>query len=228
MWTLILRTLFIYFFVLIIMRIMGKREIGQLSVFDFVVSIMMADFAVLSVDDLHMPLIHGLIPIIMFAITQVLLAYISLKSPRVRRWIDGSPTTLIKDGKILEKEMREQRYTIDDLMMQLREKNVLNVADVEFAVLETSGQLTVFQKEKVKHVKDLFPGFSDERKPSLPTPLIIDSKVQEDALHQIGQNRFWLKNQIQQYGYKDLKEIFFASIDDHGRLYIDVRKDNGP
>ncbi|SFS58696.1 DUF421 domain-containing protein [Marininema halotolerans] len=227
-WSLLLRTLFIYFFVLLIMRLMGKREIGKLSVFDVVVSIMIADFAVMSVDDLKMPLFHGLIPIMMLAGAQILLSFVSLKSPKIRRWIDGEPTTLIKDGQILEDEMEKQRYNMDDLMLQLREKNIANIADVEFAVLETSGKLSVFPKDEEKtpvEEKELLPGFSDYRQHALPVPLIIDGKVQEEALRSMGQTRFWLKNQIQQYGYKDLKEIFFVSIDARGRMYIDSRKD---
>jgi uncharacterized membrane protein YcaP (DUF421 family) len=213
LWTVILRSFFIYIFVMVIMRMMGKREIGKLSVFDVVVSIMIADFAVLSIEDLKMPLINGIMPIIVVASAQILLSYISLKNAKIRHIVDGEPIVLIRNGKIQEKEMARHRYNLDDLLTQLREKNIAHVGDVEFALLETTGKLSVFPKKNVSSLM------------KLPLPVIIEGRVQEDALEQIGQNRFWLKNQIQKYGYRDLKEIFFASIDQNGKLYIDPRKD---
>jgi len=142
------RTLFMYFFILMVMRLMGKREIGKLSVFDLVVSIMIADLAVIFIENGDQPVIQGILPIVTLMVTQIALSYLSLKNQTVRHLVDGKPAVLIEDGKIREKEMARNRYNLDDLMAQLREKNIDNIADVEFAILETSGKLSVFPKEE--------------------------------------------------------------------------------
>ncbi len=227
LWTVFLRTLFIYFFVLVVMRFMGKREIGKLSLFDLVVSIMIADLAVISIENTEAPLLKGLVPIFTLSAIQVVLSLLSLKSTFIRKIMDGKPSILIRDGKIQEKEMANQRYNIDDLMLQLRENNIANVADVELAILETTGKLTVFPRPEKR------PPTREEMLPEekidgffwLPIPLIVDGKVQKEGLDKIGKTRFWLKNELQKYGYYDFKEIFFASIDHKGKMYIDARKD---
>ncbi|PTM58329.1 DUF421 domain-containing protein [Desmospora activa] len=224
MWTIFLRSVFIYFFVLLVMRLMGKREIGKLSVFDLVVSIMIADFAVISIDNTKIPLMHGVIPIVTMLGAQVLLAWVTLKSPRIRDVVDGKPSMLIKNGKIQEQEMRKQRYNVEDLMVQLRDKRIHNLADVEFAILEPSGKLSVFPKEERMPVTkgDLFDKV--DRLTRLPVPVVVDGQVQKDALKKLGQDQDWLKKRLHQYGHKDISEIFFASVDHHGSFYIDSRQ----
>lgn len=209
------------------MRLMGKREIGKLSIFDLAVFIMIADLAVIVIEDTHVPLVKGIIPIMTLLLVQLALSYFSLKNTQLRHLVDGQPSILIKNGRIMEEEMVKQRYNLDDLMTQLREKNISNIADVEFAILETSGKLSVIPRTSVEKRDEIDDPDENEgfRPFMLPVTLIIDGKVQEEGLNRIGQNRFWLKNQIQQYGYKDFKEVFFASIDHRGRLYIDPKKD---
>jgi len=225
-WSLFLRSLFAYFLVLLVMRLMGKREIGKLSIFDLVVFIMIADLVVIFIEDTRVPLMKGIIPIMTLLLGQLLLSYLSLKNTHLRHLVDGQPSVLIKNGKIMEEEMAKQRYNLDDLMTQLREKNISNISDVEFAILETTGKLSVIPRTSVEKREERDANENAGFRPfMLPVTLIVDGKVQEEGLNQIGQNRFWLKNQIQQYGYKDFKEIFFASVDYRGRLYIDPKKD---
>jgi uncharacterized membrane protein YcaP (DUF421 family) len=145
--TLFGRTVLIYFVVFGVIRIMGKREIGKLSVFDFVISIMIAEMAVFIIDDPEMPVLHGLLPMLTLVLIQILTAFVSLKNRKIRLLFDGTPSYLIENGKLNQEEMRKQRYTLDDLMMQLREKNIADIGKVEFAVLETSGKLSVIEKE---------------------------------------------------------------------------------
>jgi uncharacterized membrane protein YcaP (DUF421 family) len=155
---LIVRTLFIYFFIMLIMRIMGKREIGKLSIFDLVVSIMIAELAVVSLENPNVPMIHSLTPIIILFLTQIGLSYVSLKSQKVRDMVEGKPSFLIKDGKINLKEMQKQRYNLDDLLSQLRDRQINSPSQVEFAILETTGKLSVFPKEPgdtQKHMPDV-------------------------------------------------------------------------
>ncbi|UQZ33030.1 DUF421 domain-containing protein [Paenibacillus sp. PK3_47] len=141
-------TVLMYIFIFLSMRIMGKREIGKLSVFDLTISIMIAEIAVFVIDDIERPIHDGLVPMLTLVLIQVLVAQISLKSRRLRLMIDGRPSVLISGGKVNRGEMRKQRYNIDDLLLQLRGQNIDSPADVEFAILETSGQLTVIEKNK--------------------------------------------------------------------------------
>jgi uncharacterized membrane protein YcaP (DUF421 family) len=220
-WTIILRTVFIYFFLLVIMRLMGKREIGKLSVFDLIVSFMIADLSAMAIDS-EKPLYIGIISILTLAIFQVFISYLSLKSKKIREWADGKPVVIVEKGKILDDQMAKARYNMDDLMVQLREKNIADISDVEFAILETTGKLSVFPKEKKTSEESVHKSL---RPFQMPVPLIIDGKVQDDGLRQIGKTRFWLKNEIQKQGYRDFKEIFYASINNNGKLFID-RKDS--
>ncbi|MBA4548618.1 DUF421 domain-containing protein [Thermoactinomyces intermedius] len=203
------------------MRMMGKREIGKLSVFDLIVSFMIADLSAMAIDS-EKPMFIGIISILTLAIFQVFISYLSLKSKKIREWADGKPVVIVEKGKILDDQMAKARYNMDDLMVQLREKNIADVSDVEFAILETTGKLSVFPKEK----KTCEEGVHNSLRPfQMPVPLIIDGKVQDEGLRQIGKTRFWLKNEIQKQGYRDFKEIFYASVNSNGKLFID-RKDS--
>ncbi|KAI7259594.1 hypothetical protein KC345_g10267 [Hortaea werneckii] len=141
-------TVLMYIFIFLCMRIMGKREIGKLSVFDLTISIMIAEIAVFVIEDIERPIYDGFVPMATLVLIQVLVAQLSLKSRKLRLLVDGKPSILISDGKLHRGEMRKQRYNIDDLLLQLRGQNIDSPADVEFAILETSGQLTVIEKNK--------------------------------------------------------------------------------
>ena len=146
----IVRTIFLYLLILIIFRLMGKREIGELSVFDLVVNIMIAEMAVMAIEETTTVMLHSVASIIVLMMIQITMARLSLKSKKFRDIVDGSPTIIINQGKIDEKAMRQQRYNFDDLLQQLREKDIHNIADVEFAILEPSGKLSVFEKDKME------------------------------------------------------------------------------
>lgn len=222
-WTIFLRTVLIYFIVFLTMRIMGKREIGKLSVFDLVISIMIAEIAVFVIEDVEMPMMHGILPMATLVIIQVGIAFLALKSHIIRNLFDGKPSYIIENGKLNRNEMKKQRYTLDDLLLQLRENRIANVADVEFAILETTGKLSVIEKEK-RPVSNDGKGQAQFHYEGLPMPLIMDGKVQELYLEKIGKTRFWLKNQLQEKGVTDIKDVFFCSIDHKGRLYLNMKR----
>ncbi|MGE7827508.1 YetF domain-containing protein [Paenibacillus sp. NPDC093718] len=252
---LILRTILMYVVIFVTMRIMGKREIGKLSIFDLVISIMIAEIAVFVLEDIKKPIWEGLAPIVVLVAIQVGLAYIGLKNRKIRLFADGKPSVLVSRGRLHRKEMARLRYNLDDLMQQLRGKDIDSLADVEFAILETSGQLTVIPKDTGSSSNSSSNSSSSLSNTSgatnssstssqsekdnptivdipydkityegLPIPLILDGKVQDENLELIQKTRFWLKNEIQNYGAKDFKDIFLCSIDHKGRIYID-RKD---
>jgi uncharacterized membrane protein YcaP (DUF421 family) len=236
------RTILTYFIVFIMLRLMGKREIGKLSVFDLVISIMIAEIAVFVIEDKDKPLLEGIIPMVTLVGIQILIAFITLKSLWFRKAIDGVPSIIIDNGKIQRDEMKRQRYNLNDLMLQLRQNHVTDVDEVAFAILETTGKLTVVKKEDFyenhserhnqPNAKNLQWEASEEfvdqqaephfRYEGLPLPLIMDGKVLDKNLEKIGRDRFWLKNQIQLKGAKDFKEIFFCTIDHRGRIFIDI------
>ncbi|MDR6718632.1 DUF421 domain-containing protein [Paenibacillus sp. 2003] len=245
----IFRTILMYFLVYCAMRVMGKREIGKLSMFDLVVSIMLAEMAAFVIEDIDKPLSYGIAPMLTLIIVQIGMAYIGLKSRRLRLIIDGKPTVLISKGVLHRDEMRKQRYNLDDLLQQLREQNVDSIGEVDFAILETTGKLTVFPKEntsndsnssgsdsedfsssKSKTGKNQIDGSPNIKFPNikyegLPLPLIMDGKVQDQNLEIIQKTRFWLKNQIQHNGILDFKDVFICSIDHNGKIYVSPKDD---
>lgn len=210
--TIILRTIFIYFIILIVLRFMGKREIGQLSVLDFVVSIMIAELAVISIEDVSVPMLHTIIPIVFLSFIQIFFALVSLKNDKIRDLIDGRPSVLINEGKIDEGEMRKQRYNFDDLLVQLRQNNVSKVSDVEFAILEPSGKLSVIEKKK-----------GEEGHRRMPLPLILDGKVQGEHLEKINKTPLWLRQELRKLGYRDIKKISYCALQPDDSFFVDIK-----
>lgn len=208
----IFRTLLLYILILFIFRVMGKREIGELSILDLVVFIMLAEMAAVAIEDTADPLSHTIIPMLLLMGVQILFAVISLKSKRFRDFVDGKPTIIINQGKIDEDAMRKQRYNFDDLLIQLREKNIRRISDVEFAILESSGKLSVFEKENKPA----------QNEGNITIPLIIDGMVNEENLTRIDKTNLWLRQELRKLGYQDIKKISFCSFE-NGKFYIDIK-----
>ena len=225
--TALLRTLLMYFIVLVVLRLMGKREIGKLSIFDLVVSIMMAEIAVMVIEDTKIPLSKGIVPIITLMLTQIILSYITLKSKKVRDLVEGQPAVLIANGKIRDTEMAKQRYTVDDLITQLREKNISRIADVEFAILETSGKLSIFPKPAQLPATKEDLEIKDRDYGGIPMPIIEDGRILSSSLQKINKDEKWLIKKIKEHGIHDVHQIFFASVDNKGEFFIDLKDKNG-
>lgn len=219
----VLRTILIYFIVLVVVRLMGKREIGQLSPFDFVVAIMIAELAVIPMESPGIPLWHGIIPLLILAFLEIAISYIALHSHRVRSFLDGEPQIIIKNGQILKKEMRKSRYNLDDLMAQLREKGYPNIKDVEFGILETSGELSIIPKSQKRPLTpadiDVETGYE-----GIPIVLIMDGVVIHAGLEKCGLDEAWLAEQLKEKGYR-LCEVFLAILDTQGELSVIPKKD---
>lgn len=205
----IFRTAIFYFIVLFLYRLMGKREVGQLSIIDLIISILIAELVAISIENYKDSLLHSLIPIILLTGLQLSLAFITLKFPKTRVIFDGKPSVIINNGKINFKEMAKQKYNLDDLLMQLRESKIKSLDLVEFAILENSGKLSVFKK-------NLFDT-------SYPLPIIVDGQIDLEVLKQIKKDKSWLhiiltKRQI------SLDEVFYAFYK-NGNVYI-IKKGN--
>lgn len=190
------RTLFFYVLITLIYRFMGKREIGQLGIVDLIVSILIAELAAVSIEQREESIWIAIIPIFSLVIIQVGMSFISLKSNRIRNLFDGSPSVIINRGKINFKEMVKQRYNMEDLLTQLREKDVRTIEEVDFAILETSGNLSVFKKDS-------------KLLGEYPLPVILDGKVDYDTLRQIDKSEGWLIRVLKEDGLS-LSDVFYA------------------
>ncbi len=192
----IIKTFFIYLLVAFIFRMMGKREVGQLGTFDLVVFILIAELVAMAIEH-KTDFLFNLIPVIVLVALQILISKISLKSIKFRRFIDGKPVIIIKNGVINFKNMVEQRYTLDDLLLQLREKDIRSIDEVEYAILEINGKLSVFKKDDKKDKK------------TYPLPIILDGEIQFDNLYNIGKSKRWLLNTLIDKKIR-VDEIFYA------------------
>lgn len=191
------RTMFFYLLILIVIRLMGKREIGQLSVQDMVVNILIAELVAISIENYKDSLWLTVIPIIILLILELLSGYITLKSNKIRSIIEGKPSLIINRGIINYKEMIKQRYTLDDLLCELRQNNIKDLKDVEYAVLENNGKLSIFKYN--------FLCLTSNN----PFPLILDGKIQKDTLDYINKDEEWLLSYLNDNNL-DKKDIFYA------------------
>jgi uncharacterized membrane protein YcaP (DUF421 family) len=220
------RTLVLYVLVVVVMRIMGKRQIGQLQPFELVVAIMISELAAVPMQNTGIPLIYGIIPIVTLLIAQMALSLISLKSVKARALICGRPSILIENGKINEKVLMKEMYTINDLLEQLRSKDISNISDVEFAILETNGQISVIPKSQKRPVtpKDMK---LDTEYEGLSLDLVVDGTINYDNLKKAQKDVLWLKNELRKFGITNIDDVFFVSLDSTGNLYYQKKADSG-
>ena len=211
------RSIILYVLVLLVMRLMGKREIGQLQPFELAISIMIADLASIPMTDIGIPIFNGIIPILGLLTMHLIISVINLKSMRAREIICGKPSILIYRGKINEEILKKERFTINELEERLRANNVFNFGDVEYAILETSGQVTVIQKpEKRNTIPEDF-NITPEYE-GIPYDLVIDGKVMEKNLQQIGKDYNWLKKQAEKFKIKP-EEALIITIDGKNQIF---------
>lgn len=211
LFTVLFRTLFFYFFVLVAYRLMGKREIGQLGVIDLIVSILIAELVAISIEETENPIYLTIIPIAVLVLLEIIFAYISIKSRKFRNIFDGKPSLIIANGKINYKEMIKQRYSLDDLLISLRMQGIKELDMVEYAFLEPNGQLSIFKYNLFK------------LRSSYPMPLILDGSIQKKALKHIHKSEIWLKNELSNKNltYKDVFYAFYKN----KKIYIIKKSD---
>lgn len=189
---LILKTFVLYVFIIFVYRIMGKKEIGQLGIGDLIVTVLIAELAALTIEDTDKSIFISIVPIIVLVISEILISYFSIKSNKFRKFIDGHPTVIIKDGKIRFNAMTKLRYTLDDLIIQLRNQGIKSIEEVDYAVLETNGELSVFQNTK-----------------DYPLPLIIDGHIDYVVLSEINKSERWLLELLKKKNI-ELDDVFYA------------------
>ena len=190
--SIILKTIILYFYIVLVYRLMGKKEVGKLSIIDLIVSILIAELAAMSIESTDRSIFISIIPILVLVIIQIVLSYISLKSDRVRKIIDGNPTTIIKEGKIKFSEMAKLRYSLEDLITQLREQGIKSIEEVDYAILENNGKLSTFQKTK-----------------DYPMPIIVDSKIDFEVLKELGKDSKWVIDLLEKQNLS-LNQVYYA------------------
>lgn len=216
------RTIILYILVLVVMRFMGKREIGQMQPFELAISIMIADLATIPMTDPGIPLTNGIIPILGLLVMHLTISTINLKSIKLREIICGRPTILIYRGKINENNMKKERFTINELQERLRSNNVFNIKDVEYAILETSGQVTVIQKPNKRNVTPEDFNIEPEYE-GISYDLVVDGKIMKENLKKLGKDYKWLKKQTKAFKIKP-EEALIATIDGKGNFFCQEKE----
>ena len=202
------RSVLFYFIVTMLYRIMGKREIGELSIMDFIVSLFIAELVAISIENYNTSILMSLIPVLSLSLIQIGLSYLSIKSKRLRGLLDGNPSVIIENGKVNFKEMKKQRYNIEDLLMQLRDNSIKSISDIDYAVLETNGKLSIFQKNN-NH--------------DYPLPLILNGVVDKNTLRKIKKSEAWLEIELEKLNVS-LNEIFYCFYENNELYIIESKK----
>lgn len=207
---LIFKTIFSYLFLLTILKVMGKRELSQISIFDVVIFLIMSELFSLAIESKGNSILRFVIPIMVIVVLELITAFLSLKSIIIRKFFEGKSSFLIYKGKIDISEMKKNRYNISDLMLQLRNKDIQSPLEVEFAILEGNGNLNIIKKDNIII--------------EFPDPIIIDGKINSDALKKINKSEKDIENMIISEGYKNINEIFFCQILKNGLYIVPFKK----
>ncbi|HHW74196.1 MAG TPA: DUF421 domain-containing protein [Firmicutes bacterium] len=219
MFVVMFRTLILFALVIVAMRIMGKRQIGQLQPYELVVLIIVSALAAIPMEDIAIPLFNSIIPIILLVVFQVVTSYAAQRSEKVRSLVCGRPSIIIQNGKIIETKLREMHLNINDLLEQLRICGYHNINDVEFAIFETNGDLSVIPKSQYRPLQPRDLEIETQYE-GVPHPLVVDGNINFENLGKTGLDLLWLQNEMKKQGINDLKEILFASLDTEGQLYV--------
>ena len=195
-WTIIFRTVLFYFLVVIAYKIMGKREVGELGVFDFIISMLISQLIAICIENYKDPIWFVIVPTLILVLFQIIFSFLSLKSNKFRDILDGKESVIISNGKLNFSEMKKQKYNLNDLLLQLRDKGIRTIEEVDYAILETNGKLSVFQKQ-------------DDNNNVFPLPLVLDGVIEENNLKFINKTRKWLNNKLNKKKI-NLDNIFYA------------------
>ena len=217
--TAVIRTVILYLLIIVGIRLMGKRQIGQLEPSELVLSLLIADLAAVPMQDFGIPLLMGIIPILTLLCLSTILSVLTVKSIRFRALLCSRPSIVVQDGQILIKEMVKNRFTVDELMEELRVAGITDLSSVKYAVLETTGRISVLPKaeEKPVTVKDMKLPAQDN---GLPVILISDGRILSQNLKIQNLTEAWLKKQLRQRDVQDIRHVFLMTVDEKGHIYL--------
>lgn len=216
------RSIILYVIVLVVMRLMGKREIGQLQPFELAIAIMIADLASIPMSEVGIPIINGIIPILSLLVMHLIISFINLKSIKMRQLICGKPSILIYRGKINEKVLIKERFTINELQERLRANNINNLADVEYAILETSGQVSIIQKPNkrttIPEDFNIMPEYE-----GISYDLVVDGKIMNDNLKILNKTYEWLKKEVNKFNIEP-EEALLVTVNAKGDIFCQKKE----
>lgn len=217
--TAVVRTVILYLLIIVGIRLMGKRQIGQLEPSELVLSLLIADLAAVPMQDFGIPLLMGIIPILTLLCLSTILSVLTVKSIRFRALLCSRPSIVVQDGQILIREMVKNRFTVDELMEELRVAGITDLSSVKYAVLETTGRISVLPKaeEKPVTVKDMKLPVQDN---GLPVILISDGRILSQNLKIRNLTEAWLKKQLRQRNVQDIRHVFLMTVDEKGHIYL--------
>jgi len=219
------RSIIAFFSLLIFARILGKQQISQLTFFDYTLGITIGSIAAELTVDLSSRALPHWIGLLSWAILGYTMEFITMKWRYAAKYIEGEPTIIIMNGKIMEDALRKMKYNVSDIMEQLRNKDIFDLIEVDFAIIESNGQLSVLKKPEYENVtcKDLK---IKKEKSGISTELIYDGILIEENLRQLNKDKKWLMNQLKSQDIKDISEVFLATLNPGGSLYVDKYKDH--
>lgn len=218
----LLQTMFAFLAILLLAKLIGKQQVGQLTLYDYVNGITIGSIAATIATDEPDKFLGHMLDLVLFVVLTFALSYAAVKSRGFRRIVDGTPTVVVWNGQIIERNLLRNRLNVDELKQRLRTRNVFNLSEVQAAVIEPDGTFNVLLKPEHRPVTraDLHVNTEAER---LPVDLIVEGRVLEANLRRVGRDRRWLEEQLAASGYRDVERIFYAALDTKGRLYVDPR-----
>ncbi len=214
MFIVLIRTIFLYALVILVIRLMGKRQIGELQPYEFVITIMISDLAALPMQDTRLPLILGVIPIITLLFIKTILSIIQLKSQKARQILEGEPSILISRGKINFESLKRQQINLDELMEEIRLAGYFDLSEIEYGILENNGQMSFLTSDN-----------NNSTKPLLPVIYVLDGKVNKNALTSSGKNYEWIKKQLKNHKINSIDDVLIAMTDTKGKFIYQLHKD---
>ena len=227
MMTAFARTVILYFLIMIGLRLMGKRQIGELEPSELVLTMMISDVATVPMQDFGIPLLAGVIPILTLLSLSMLMSQWSLRSLRFRALVCGTPTVLIRNGQLQQEAMRKNRYTLDELLEELRGQGISDIGDVKYAILENSGQLSVLPWTRQQPPTAAQLGLDLEDNVTLPVILINDGRVLHKNLKVCGKDDTWLRKTLKREGLSSPQDAFLLTLDEQGQVLC-VKKEGPP
>lgn len=218
-----IRAVLLYLLVIFCMRLMGKRQLGELQPSELVTTILISNIAALPIEDTNIPMILGAVPILALVMFEFVVSELSLKSRKVRKFFSGNPVVVIKDGVINQKQLKKLRFSVDDLMEALRGNGVFDISEVNYAIVETTGQVSVLQKFSAQTVTAAMLSLTgEEKKP--PLVVISDGEVIESALPIYGFSADWLERKLKARNL-EARDIFLMTIDQDGNDYVVLKNE---
>ena len=227
MFVVLLRTVFLYALVIFVIRLMGKRQIGELQPYEFVITIMISDLAALPMQDTRLPLILGVIPIITLLFIKTLLSILQLKSQKARKILEGEPCILIARGKINFENLKRQQINLDELMEEIRLAGYFDLSEIEFGILENNGQMSFLtsNKNEQNSKNSDTPNNSSASKPKLPVIYILDGHFNRNALTSSDKDDAWIINELKKHKVTSIKDVLIAMTDTNGKFIYQLHKE---